>query len=76
MNYNMVEDTNKKTETSGSVTKESEVRMQIIELKMKVDGVEEDDKRMLYLLKSIGETGYRWYVKLEANQKVGKRVEI
>lgn len=49
-------------ETSGSGQNK---KIEILELKMKVNGIEEDEKKMLFALGELGDEGYEWCVNLD-----------
>lgn len=62
---NMVEITNDENKTQRTSGLGQTKRMQILELKMKVEAIEDDEKKMLFALRNLGEDGYEWYIDLE-----------
>ncbi|KAM0677089.1 hypothetical protein COBT_004244, partial [Conglomerata obtusa] len=59
------------TVTSGTVDEgqrrtktNSEFKMDMMELKMKIEDINDGEKRILYALKSLGEDGCKWYIEL------------
>ncbi|KAM0687131.1 hypothetical protein COBT_001639, partial [Conglomerata obtusa] len=81
-NHNMVEIAKLKSSASEDdeqprvrVSSKARRKLEIIELKMKIENVEEEEKKIHFLLKEMGEEGLEWFLDLGSNHHNWNRIK-